>query len=160
MPDVVLGLKRLYYPRINITANSSHDPSEEISSESFDTGSVVRHTKTEKTTHINYYFKSEEPNDSNLPYLIDMHLYAAFQIDPDLASMDAKLRENILLDIAQLIIGSMREMIASTTSRGPWGAYFIPITDAEVLADALLNSYLLGEKKKKKRPQKKEIDIE
>ncbi|WP_139340917.1 hypothetical protein [Pseudomonas sp. KK4] len=135
--------KWVIFPEIHVEANSSYDNSKPIGEGSFDIGCTFNVDSEDSTLHASVFIKNESHEELNLEYKFDLHIYSVFEISDDYNALPVKAKERVVIDIAELLIGSLREMVITLTSRGPWGAYILPFLDVKKLSKDLIGSYEL-----------------
>lgn len=136
MPNLSLRPDWIVYPKIAIEANDKYDSSKPLNDQEYE----LRHRieSGDKELYVSLHAKTPEAVESNLPYKIEVHIYAVFSIGKNLKSLSKKLANEILVDITNLLVGSIRETVTTITARSPWGAYIIPFIKVEEIAKRLL----------------------
>ncbi|MCV4341076.1 hypothetical protein [Pseudomonas capsici] len=130
----------MIFPKISIEANPEHAPEKEIISGEFGISNTFDYDEKEQELHANISFKSEDHPHYNPEYNIHLNLYAVFKLSKNFHEISTPNAKELTLDIANALLGSLREMVTMLTSRGPWGAYVLPFIDAEILASNLAKS--------------------
>lgn len=138
------------YPSIIIEANPEHDPESPAIDFECEIGNSCRLDDDQKTIHLVISYASDDSAEKNLSYNIKLRFYASFSISKRISEIPKKTQSEILEDIASLAIGSIRETIASITSRGPWGTYLVPFINHQELGSDLLEAIKEDLKKKTK----------
>lgn len=144
----------IFYPSVSIEANPAHDPDTPSIDFECEIGNSCRLDDDEDSIHLNINYTSGPAEENNLSYAIDIKLYANFSMSCKFSEIPIKNQKEIFEDIASLAFGSIRETIASITSRGPWGVYLVPFLSHQELGDDMLNS-LKDDIKSKKKTKKK-----
>jgi hypothetical protein len=75
----------------------------------------------------------DDAQERNLPYDLEVHVYGNFATDEDM-NINPGQEEFMPIDNLRavrataggLLIGALREFVATITARQPWGPYFIP----------------------------------
>lgn len=155
MLDISLKTTWVVYPLINIEANPSHDSESPLGDEQIELKQLLEYDESDSTLRLHFSLAMPERQDQNLEYFINVKLFATFAISKDLRKVKRETAKEVVKDIAILAVGAVREIVATTTSRGPWGTYILPFLDIEDIADSLLNDVLdvPAPVKKRKKPQ-------
>lgn len=131
----------LVFPKLSIEANPEHDPSEPIVDMEIEIGSDLSQDEN-NSLQATLFISNENFAENNALYSVDMHLFAAFKCNMPFDKIPKKVSHEMMVDMANLLLGSAREMISTITSRGPWGTYILPIVSAEELASDLTKSLI------------------
>lgn len=154
MDKLLLSPAWIVFPKVNIEAVPEHDTDESVEDLQIGLSSSTSQDK-EHTIHTNVILENNDHIENNLPYKLDVHVYATFDCNTDLSKLADKIRKEIAIDISTMVIGSLREIIASITSRAPWGTYIVPFISYEQLAETIISDLTKAHETKKKRQSKK-----
>lgn len=155
MDKLLLSPAWIVFPKVNIEAVPEHDTDESVEDLQINLSSSTSQDK-EHTIQINIGLSNNDHIENNLPYKLDVHVYATFDCNTDLYKLADKARKEIATDISTMLIGSLREIISSITSRAPWGTYIVPFISHEQLAENIIADLVKVHTSKKKKPIKKE----
>lgn len=133
MDKPALKTQLVAFPKVFLEANPKHDTSERIRDFRIDIGCDLVQDD-DNTYHISLYVSNEDYLENNLPYQIEIHVYATFASDTKYKNLSKSIAKEFSIDVSNLLLGSVREMVASLTSRSPWGTYIMPFISAEELA--------------------------
>ncbi|WP_440064847.1 hypothetical protein ACTAB2_05655 [Pseudomonas syringae] len=141
MDSFTVKPKWIIFPDIHVEANAAHDSKLPIQEGSFDIGCTFNVDNSDSTLHASVYLTNESDNEElNLEYKIDIHIYSVFLISEAYEGLTKKVKLRVLEDISNTLIGSLRDMIITITSRGPWGSYILPFLDVKQLALDMIES--------------------
>lgn len=154
MDKITVKPEWIVYPSIKIEANPDHDPDLPSEDLDFEIGHSCKIEEDSQSLHINITIDNSNAEDSNAPYSISIKLYARFLISCDPSKLPSKTKLEIFEDIAALAFGSLREHIATITSRAPWGTHLIPLLSYQELAKNILET--LKEEKQAKSNSKRQ----
>jgi hypothetical protein len=141
MDSINVNPKWIIFPEIHVEANSSYDNSKAVGDGPFDVGCSFNVDSHDSTLHASLFIKNEAHEELNLEYKFDLHIYSVFEINGDFSTLSEKIVNRIVNDIASLLVGSLRDMLTTLTSRGPWGAYILPFLDTKKLSKDLIETY-------------------
>lgn len=157
-----LRLKTLFFPRINVEAVvPDGDPEEffaaDLSDAEWDFRYLLNSDGSEAT--VGMRFKSKEVEDSQKPHLgykIDIEAFGAFYLEsPEKKTpLTEYLRK---FAAAAALLGSIREQVAMTTARGPWGILNIPIVSMDLIIGRPPNPQGEGSQEPSAKPAKRVV---
>ena len=133
--------KWIIFPALHVEANSAYDSSKPIGEATFDLGCTYNFDPEDSTLHASVFMENDLDEELNLEYKFNIHIYSVFSISENYDSLSDKTRKKVTTDVAGLLLGSIREMLVTLTSRGPWGAYILPFLDINTLTRDLMKSY-------------------
>lgn len=150
-----LSLRTYFFPRISITANSDYEKQPDGYDEKkceffgnleFEDGSTLTG---------NFMLDMSSEGDEHIPYDIEVQAFAAFTVHDDLTvqsipyieTFDSRV-DTLKRSAIGMVYGAMREFVASTSGRQPWGPFLIPtIIPNDANVDLALSEELKGIRK-------------
>ena len=145
MANLRLKPSWIIFPKVFIEANPDHDPELPTKDFQIEIGSDFVQNE-DHSLHATIFVSNDDFVENNALYSLDIHVYSSFQCSKSILKLQKKIATEICLDIAHLLLGSVREIVATITSRGPWGPYVLPFVSAEDLAESLMED-LVNHKK-------------
>ncbi|WP_374377689.1 hypothetical protein [Pseudomonas fluvialis] len=139
--ELGIELKRLIYPKISVEAYVDHDPSEDHGEASFKAVANALYEKEDSLLHVNFFLSIDEENRDNHPYKFDIHCYICASIAHNFSEYDDLKRQSTFIILGTMLVGSMREMVCTLTSRGPWDAVLMPSLNIDELVLNLMQNY-------------------
>lgn len=139
MANVHFKPEWVVFPKAFIEANSEYDNEENSTETEIDIGSGLIQND-DNSLQATLFISNDNFSEVNAPYSIDLHIFAVFRLNMPFKKIPKRIAGELALDMANLLLGSAREMIANITSRGPWGPYIMPFLSAEDLAKDLIES--------------------
>lgn len=140
MAKIGVAPKWVVFPKISVEANSEFDVKRGAERHPLDLACSLQYDLEDKVLQASLSVQNEEYIDKNIEYKIDIHVYSVFSISKNFYRLPDSLIKEITTDVASFLIGTMREIIANITSRGPWGTYLVPLLSVEQLTDQLLEN--------------------
>lgn len=133
-----LRLKELIFPRIHVKAlvpkgeaANSFMPYLDDASLDFRFELSADGTEASAGMRIRSKDTSEEP-ENNAAYMIDVEAFAAFTVEgPEHRHPMADYLRKFAA--AAALLGGIREQVAISTARGPWGVFTIPIVSMDLI---------------------------
>jgi len=132
-----IQLDTYFYPRVNISSNPAFKRDEKdpcIDSEiSINlTGHLLFSSQREFMADIELTL--ENASDSNTPYEIEISVFGHFRADEDLGINSSKDHQPIepakfsaiRSSVVSMLVGGLREQVATITARQPWGVFLLP----------------------------------
>lgn len=126
MSQFPLQLKQYFFTQIECNANPDYDPTANTMGSKVDCKFAVNPVDgQEDALGIELAVWVDADASDNPPYSFRISAFGVLNIAPGTAIEAATQLANVLG--AQILVGAVREEIARITSRGPWGAFMLPI---------------------------------
>lgn len=128
-------LEDLSFSHQEVRANPAHDPKQDQKGSPFHIeANELTINDRKNAIAVQVSIKVDETHDSNAAYFVVLTAFAVLLTDQE---MTEQLRHQGLSTGLNILIGAMRERLATLTARGPWGVSLLgPIPMAMVKPSA------------------------
>jgi preprotein translocase subunit SecB len=125
MQETAWRLEQLFYPIQEVRAIPSHDPQGNLNGTAVSVNANTTPLEGRKGAHaVDVIVTSDESKSENAPYSFRIHAFATFVME--VAEADPSLAATAVFT---MLVGAIRERLASLTSRGPWAVFQLqPVT--------------------------------
>jgi len=120
-----LQLKEYFFPRQRVDANPNHDPAADIKVILDMRLDFNRVESASSDYGLSLTVDLDEDSSQNHPYGFSMQVFGVLSANDDVTEDVARAFGET--QIAQMLIGAVREHLATLTARGPWGPYFMEL---------------------------------
>lgn len=122
-----LQLERYFFPEQNVRGNPEYESKSGNSDTRIQIAERISPVANRKNAIVAEIVVSlDEENSDNPPYFFSISVFGTFVCNEELAE-DPKEMMRVATGVGKhMLIGAARERLASLTSRGPWGAVYLP----------------------------------
>lgn len=117
-------IKRLFFTESSVIANSSYSTDEDSDTKVSISRFAQTHPNQANRVYLDIGISSDDEASDNPPYSFMVKGFIIMEFDPEDENASTQL-DKIALMGTQAGIGAIREHIASATSRGPWGEFYV-----------------------------------
>ncbi len=121
MSDFPLQLKNYFFTHQEVTANPDYKIGEQARNQYDIESSIVKMTDNQSGVQVTVTTNAEMSN--NHSYFVKITVFGVMDIIQKIS--DIELDKTLKTDGTQLLIGVIRDHLASMTARGPWPPCFI-----------------------------------
>lgn len=122
-----IRLERYFITHLNVVALKQFSREQPHTYDFKDLQSEVNVTENKKQPNVfqvSLMLKHTPQPKENLPYAYSMQIIGFFEVHPKWPR--AKAEELVKINGPAVLYGAAREILAQTTSRGPWGSILLP----------------------------------
>lgn len=115
----------IFYPALSYEANTQADSSTFPPTMAVTISAGVAYCSDDE--HMVKLTLRQDSVAENIPYTVSLEAYAVFTFDKEYARefYGSNVVPSLSLNVASIVLSSVREMLANATSRGPYGSAFI-----------------------------------
>jgi len=125
-------LENIFFPHQEVRANPAHD----VAGNREGSKISLNHTLSaiegrDNAFGVEMTIALDEDNSENPPYFFTISAFAILGTDKSIEELETADKQKIEIMAVQILVGSIRERLASITARSPWGGFnlgIIPIT--------------------------------
>ena len=133
----LLQLEELLFPVVEVRTNGSHDPAGERAGTLLQYGQQLQKIEGQPGRYgLMVSVRSDNERSKNPPYAFAIEAHAVYSIQGGTLDEQAQAAK-ILANGVVIVMGAIREQLASITARGPWGRFLInavPLQDPTQIA--------------------------
>jgi len=121
-------LENIFFPHQEVRANPAHDMEGNRHGSQITLNHAVSAMEGRNDAlGIEITIALDEINSDNPPYFFTVSAFGILALGKDVKSLDENERQSIDVMGTQILVGSIRERLASMTSRAPWGSFTLGI---------------------------------
>lgn len=126
MKELLLRLENYFFPHQEVRANPTYDPRGDRRGSHTNTAFAILPVEDrENAFAVEVQIALDEEKSINPPYFFTMHAFGVFSIDQEIETSAASPANIGGVQGAQILIGAIREHLATMTARGPWDVFLL-----------------------------------
>lgn len=123
----MLGINHYFFPEVVVRANQSYDPAGNRRGTNVDLDHKLEPIPNEQGKFgLSVTVASKDEDSENQPYYFKIQVYGILEI-VDKGKDDEEQKAIVVTLGLPILIGAIREQLASVTSRGPWGNFLLGV---------------------------------
>lgn len=113
-----IGVDNYFFPQIYVEANSNHDPTDSVVNV-FTFEEDLNRKDDEKRFTMSLTVRSDAESSENPQYTFFVSSFGSFTLPEECGDIDEAIEVGSIV-ARRILMGAVREQIATLTSRGPW----------------------------------------